>query len=63
MSFFEWVFTSDRKKLKKRPVGYSLSGPCALRGEVVQRADQIVKDLDSGWKPTKKTETYPKKKQ
>jgi hypothetical protein len=56
VSFYRLVPKAGGKGMKKKSVGYRLSGPCTNRDEMVKRAEKIVADLDAGWVPTKKSE-------
>lgn len=57
MSFFQWQTKSSKKGLKEVPIPYRLSGPCRLKGCIVTRANQILKELAAGWRPTRKSES------
>lgn len=63
MSFFRIVPKDSGKGVKKKSIGYRLSGPCSHRDEVVKRADEIVAALNAGWIPAKKSEKFQPNKQ
>lgn len=61
MSFQRVVPKSSGRGTKMVPVHYRLSGPTSHRDEVIARAEQIVAELDAGWVPEKKSETWKPK--
>lgn len=58
ISFDQIVPKASGKGTKLKPVGFRLTGPTNRCAEVCAAADEIVKMLDNGWKPSKKTATW-----
>ena len=62
ISFFEIVPKPNGKGTKKVSVGYRLSGQSTMRAAMVMRAEEIVGQLNDGWKPAKKSEKLKSQK-
>ena len=63
LSFWKLVKTRNGKGTKKQPVYYRLKGLCSNRDAVIKRAEEIIRDLDDGWMPTKRMEKYMMRKE
>ena len=56
VGIFQWIPTKSRSGLRKSAVKYRVKGKPSNPEEVFARADQVVKNLNAGWVPIKKSE-------